>query len=64
MMTELQKSVLRNTYTKKQNQNQPAISWKENFDFEIELFFAIIWSEQKVDRVLLLKLQKKLAETR
>ena len=64
MMTELQKSVLRNTYTKKQNQNQPAISWKEKFNFENELFFAIIWSEQKVDRVLLLKLQKKLAETR
>ena len=63
MMTELQKSVLRNTYTKKQNQNQPAISWKEKFNFENELFFAI-WSEQKVDRVLLLKLQKKLAETR
>ena len=64
MMTELQKSVLRNTYTKKQNQNQPAISWKEKFNFENELFFAIIWSEQKVDRVLLFKLQKKLAETR
>ena len=64
MMTELQKSVLRNTYTKKQNQKQPAISWKEKFNFENELFFAIIWSEQKVDRVLLLKLQKKLAETR